>query len=46
LRRVRRLVQIFQVFTLERMAETLQLENQRGALRSDTVAVRLADPAR
>jgi hypothetical protein len=45
LRSVRR-IQVLQVFALEGMPETLQLENQRSTLRSDAIAVRLADPAR
>jgi hypothetical protein len=40
-----RCMRLVRVFTLERLPQTLQFENQRGALQPDAVALRLAGPA-
>jgi hypothetical protein len=40
--RLRRRVSVIHILALESVPETLQLKNQRGALRSDSVAARLA----
>ena len=41
-----RYVRLIRVFALERLPEALQFKNKRSALGPDSVAVRLADPAR